>query len=121
MDLDFLAQADSVTLKLELAKQAIEAAKIEFEICKKAYDELFAKAEERGMPKGKLKKLTEERIQALFDSGMVSRPSPAGATPIRKTAKGKAKKSAVDVETDASGENLDFIDQANAPSSEVDA
>lgn len=72
MDLTFLAQADQVTLKLELAKSALEAAKTAFDQAKLAYDELLAQAEAHGIPKAKLKKLTEDRVQALFESGLLS-------------------------------------------------
>ena len=66
MDLTFLSQADGVTLKLELAKAALETAKNNFETAKQAYDELLAQADGHGIPKAKLKKLTEDRMLALF-------------------------------------------------------
>jgi hypothetical protein len=71
MDLDFLAQADSVALRFEKAKRLLESAKVEMESAKQAYDEVLAKAEELGIPKVKLKKLTEERVMALFETGMI--------------------------------------------------
>jgi len=72
MDLTFLAQADQVTLKLELAKSALDAAKAAFDQAKLAYDELLTQADTHGIPKAKLKKLTEDRVQALFENGLVS-------------------------------------------------
>ena len=83
MDLTFLAQADSVTLKLELAKLAVETAKAELESAKEAHDELFAQAESHGIPRAKLKKITEDRVQALLESGMIT-PNPSGTTEAKR-------------------------------------
>lgn len=121
MDLEFLARADSATLKLELAKQAIESAKSEFEACKKAYDEVMAQAEEHGIPKAKLKKLTEERIQALFDSGMVSRTSASSEPVAKKKTKPKAKKVIEDHSETADGDDIEFTELADATPPEADA
>ena len=71
MDLTFLSEADNVTLKLELAKRALEVAKAELEQAKQAYDEMVAQADAHGIPKAKLKKLTDDRVQALFESGIL--------------------------------------------------
>lgn len=95
MDLDFLAQADRVTLNLEMAKKAIEGAKADFEAAKRAYDELFSQAEAHGIPKAKLKKLTEERVQALLESGVLNRERSANSEIKKeKTAKKKSKSTA---------------------------
>lgn len=72
MDLTFLAQADQITLKMELAKSALEAAKAAYDQAKQAYDDLLSQADTHGIPKAKLKKLTEDRVQALFESGLVA-------------------------------------------------
>lgn len=72
MDLTFLAQADQATLKLELARHALEAAKGAFESAKLEYDDLLAQSDTHGFPRAKLKKLTEERWQGLMESGLVS-------------------------------------------------
>ena len=72
MDINFLSQADSVALKYELAKAALETAKANLEQAKLAYDELLAQADEHGFTKAKLKKLTEDRVLALFENGMLA-------------------------------------------------
>ena len=72
MDLDFLSQADNATLKLELAKIALETAKANLEAAKQAYEDVLAQADHHGIPRAKLKKLAEDRVQALIDSGLVS-------------------------------------------------
>jgi len=71
MDLNFLSQADNVALKLELAKAALETAKGQLEAAKQAYEDLLSQADNHGIPKAKLKKLTEDRVQALLESGLV--------------------------------------------------
>ncbi|PWU12244.1 MAG: hypothetical protein C5B49_16570 [Bdellovibrio sp.] len=71
MDLAFLSQADSATVKLELAKTALETAKNNLETAKQAYEELLAQADAHGIPKAKLKKLMEDRVQPLFESGIL--------------------------------------------------
>lgn len=93
MDITFLAQADAVTLQLEKAKRALEAAKADLETAKKNYDELLAQADDMGIPKAKLKKLTEDRIQMLFDSGLMDFvPSSKEAKAARKPKVAKAVK-----------------------------
>jgi cell division protein FtsN len=115
MDLEFLAKADSATLRLELAKQAIEAAKVEFEACKKAYDEVMSNAEEHGIPKAKLKRLTEERIQALFESGVVSKASAAPEPAPKRKPKTKVSKTEAEESVTAAEGDLDFAELANVP------
>jgi multidrug resistance efflux pump len=90
MDLNFLSQADNVALKYELAKAALETAKNNLEAAKQAYDDLLAQADTHGIPKAKLKKLTEDRVQALLESGLV----PAAKADGGKAAEGKRGKKA---------------------------
>lgn len=71
MDLTLLSQADAATLKLELAKLALETAKAQLEEAKQGFEALLTQADERGVPRAKLKKLAEDRVQALFDSGIL--------------------------------------------------
>lgn len=70
MNFEFLAEADAATLQFEKAKRALETAKADLELARKTYDEVLARADEMGIAKAKLKKLTEERVQALLDSGL---------------------------------------------------
>lgn len=83
MDFQFLAQADAVALELEKAKRALEKAKSELENAKLAYDELLAKADDLGIPRGKLKKITEDRIQSLMESGLLEKAEAAKASAPR--------------------------------------
>jgi hypothetical protein len=88
MDLSFLSQADAVMLEMEKAKRALDAAKADFENAKRSYDELLARADEVGVPKAKLKKLVEDRIALLFESGLLDflekRNDPQAAKKPRK-------------------------------------
>lgn len=93
MDINFLNQADSVALQFERARRALEAAKTELEGAKKAYDDVLAQADEHGIPKAKLKKLTEDRVAQLLESGLVDFGPAASARPKSDKAKPKADKS----------------------------
>jgi hypothetical protein len=101
MDLSFLSRADQVTLQLELAKTAFEEAKAKLDLAKQAYDALLAEADEHGIPKAKLKKLTEDRVQALLDSGILASfgagESKAAIEPKRERPKKTTKKSEGDL------------------------
>lgn len=114
MDLDFLAKADRVTLNLELAKKAIETAKAEFENAKRAYDELFSQAEAHGIPKAKLKKLTEERVQALLESGVIQKErlgnEPKREKPAKKKAKAEASEENVETAIMEQMPEADFVE-----------
>ncbi|MGE3680651.1 MAG: hypothetical protein AB7G93_02920 [Bdellovibrionales bacterium] len=108
MDLNFLALADATTLEMEKAKRALEAAKAAFETAKQNYEDMLAKSDEVGIPKGKLKKLTEDRIQMLFESGLVGsgfneQRSPPKATAPRKSAKPKKGKTEPEANDEANG------------------
>ena len=67
LDFEFLGKADEVTLKLEKAKKSLETAKLDLENAKNAYEELFAQCDKHGFNKAKLKKLTEDRVNALLE------------------------------------------------------
>lgn len=107
LDLAFLAQADAATLALELARCQLEAAKASFEGAKQAHEELLGQAENHGLPKAKLRKITEERVSALMESGLVparvesTKPEPKRA---KKTPRVEAE---IIPETWASGEVLE--------------
>lgn len=105
MDLTFLAQADQVTLKLELAKSALEVAKTAFEQAKQAYEDLLNQADTHGIPKAKLKKLTEDRVQALFENGLVN-ATRAESKPAEKKARKPKPDAEIVSETWSSGEPL---------------
>jgi hypothetical protein len=90
MDFAFLSQADHVTLQLELARAALEVARAHFETAKAAHEELLAQAESRGIPRAKLKKLAEDRVQGLLEAGLVERAS-TELLPRKERAPRKAK------------------------------
>jgi len=100
MDLAFLSQVDEVTLQLELARAAFEGAKAQFETARATQEEVLSQAESHGFPRTKVKKLAEERVQSLLESGLVERGGEP--TPKKERAPRKAKVS----ETDFSVEHL---------------
>jgi hypothetical protein len=92
MDFSFLAEADSVVLKLERAKRALETAKAELDTAKKDYDDLLSRSDELGIPRSKLRKLAEDRVQLLFESGLLD--FTAVSAPNREAKPRKPKKTA---------------------------
>jgi hypothetical protein len=90
MDLNFLHQMDVATLKLERARRDLEASKSAFEAAKLEHEAVLAKSEEAGVNRSKIRKLSEERVQALFDSGLVE--AGAVAAPVVREAKPKKPK-----------------------------
>ena len=69
MDFNFFSQADQAGFELEKARRALETAKIQLEIAKQAFEDVMNRAEENGVTKPKLRRLVEERVTSLFESG----------------------------------------------------
>lgn len=72
-----LQEADTLSLALEQsrqgfenAKSALEKSKLQLEESQSDLNALLARSEELGIPRSKLKKLIEERTQALLASGL---------------------------------------------------
>lgn len=78
----FLAEADEAALRLERARRELEAAKANLEAAKQSHDAIIARADDMGMTRAKLKRLTEERLASLIDTGLANLPSIA-ATAVR--------------------------------------
>jgi hypothetical protein len=112
MDLSFLAQADTVTLKLELAKNSFDAAKASLEAAKEEYDALLAQADTHGIPRAKLKKLTEDRVAALFEAGLLNaRVESKPSEPRKKKIKTEEK---LEADLAPSMPESEFAGEANA-------
>ncbi len=92
MDLELLKQADEVTLQLEIARRSLDLAKLKLDAAKQFYDDVFSKCDEAGIPKAKLKKLAEERVQALFEAGMIDLEKMETQAPTSKVEKPKKAK-----------------------------
>lgn len=90
MDFQFVVQADQAAFELERAKRALEAAKANLDSAKQAYDEIMSRAEEHGIPRARLKKLVDERVQALMEGGLAD---VAQAKPSAKSEKAPKKPS----------------------------
>lgn len=95
-----IQEADFALVQLEQARSAVEAAKLGFELAKEEleqrrdlFEQVIARADEVGVPRGKLKKLAEERSAALLASGLLSSPiSGSRASPGMAPAKTKSPK-----------------------------
>ena len=105
MDLSLLNQADAATLQLERAKRALDAAKLDLDAAKKAYEEVLAQADEHGIPKAKLKKLAEDRVSALLDSGLLDGDGGARNASAAKPKSAKPKKAKADKGEDRADED----------------
>jgi len=105
MDIKFLSEADTVTLQFEKAKRALESAKVELETAKKNYDEMLSRADEMGIPKAKLKKITEDRIQSLVDNGLLEFSDSRAQAKEAKPKKAKVKAAAPSAEEVAVAES----------------
>ncbi|MFZ4402847.1 MAG: hypothetical protein ACOYOK_01985 [Pseudobdellovibrionaceae bacterium] len=121
MDFDFLKKADFVTVQLEKAKRAVEKAKADLDSAKSEYEEVFAQAETHGFNKNKLKKITEDRLQSLIDSGLLEAVGGSGllaVTAAKKdkpvVAKAKVKKESLDEENKTSEESATAEDLIQA-------
>jgi hypothetical protein len=79
MDFQFVNKADQAAFALEKAKRGLEQAKLDLEAAKIAYEEVMAQAESHGLPRARLKKLVDERVQALLDGGLVDLGASAAA------------------------------------------
>jgi hypothetical protein len=83
---------------LELAKHAVEQAKERLELSKGFFDQVLSRAEEAGIPRAKFKKLVEERVAGLWNSGLIAQ---AEAGPLKTV---KAARPAKKVKESASGD-----------------
>lgn len=72
-------ELETARIQVETAKQFLETAKAAQEQARGLLDEVCARAEELGTPRSKIKKLVEERAQALVASGLI----PAGGLETR--------------------------------------
>ncbi|MGZ3749362.1 MAG: hypothetical protein ACXWRE_17130, partial [Pseudobdellovibrionaceae bacterium] len=80
---------DVAAVQFEKAKREMENAKLQFERSKQAYEEVLSQAESLGLSKSKLKRVAEERLNALLENGLID----IGKTVEAKTEKPvKAKK-----------------------------
>ena len=128
--ISFLSEADSAALRLEGARRELETAKLNLEQAKLAYDSVVAKADELGIPRAKLKRLTDERLASLIDTGLAGLPASQSSAPRavdtkadrpKKTSKAKIQngKSDLDTDLDTAVETLSEseIDHASMPHS----
>ncbi len=92
-----LQEADIASLNMEKAKIAVDAtkdawerAKEEFEDSKKIFEKVLFKADEMAIPRQRIRKLIEDRTQALVASGLIE--ADASNSNARSSAKPKKPK-----------------------------
>ena len=76
---------------LEHAKKSVEQAKERYDLTKNFFEQVIARAEEAGVPRAKFKKLVEERVAGLWNSGLISQSEEKSAKPVRVARPKKAK------------------------------
>ena len=98
-----IQEADTAAVEFEKARSLVEVAKQNLESAKEAhdqaraqFDEVLSRADELGIPRAKVKKLIEERTQALIASGLMMATETRPANPKPPRAPKKAKASDVD-------------------------
>lgn len=119
--LECLSKIDVAAVQFEKAKREVENAKLNFERSKQAYEEVLSQAESLGLSKSKLKKVAEERLNALLENGLID---------IGKTAEVKAEKAVKmkkrerasdseennkDIEKDAEKDNFEAQSESEMP------
>lgn len=94
-----LQEAEIVSLEMEQAKMALDAskeameqAKEDYEDARKALEKVLFKADEMAIPRQRIRKLIEDRTQALINSGLMvveAKSSKASKKAAKKSPKPK--------------------------------
>ncbi len=124
--LKLLQEGDSIGLEMEKAREALEAAKLALEQAKEQFEEvkgqleqIVTKAEEAGIPRAKFKKLVEERVAAMWASGLIQsndqRPKIAKAPRISRKAKSAESDSSFSEPNETMEPMESFDEPAHAP------
>lgn len=77
---------------LEHAKKSVEQAKERYDLTKNYFEQAIAKADEAGIPRAKFKKLIEERVAGLWNSGLINQSEEKLAKPVRASRPSKKSK-----------------------------
>jgi hypothetical protein len=86
VDAAFLA-VEKARLAIEAAKAALETAKQDADAARLRFEDSLSKAEEAGLPRAKLRKVAEERVNALLNSGLLKEDSVILEKPAPKAAR----------------------------------
>ncbi|MGZ3781252.1 MAG: hypothetical protein ACXVCY_11435 [Pseudobdellovibrionaceae bacterium] len=117
--LEYLAKVDFAAVQFEKAKREMENAKLSFERSKQAYDEALAQAEALGLSKAKLKRVAEDRVASLIESGLidigkeVSASSKKVVTDVKSEKVSKAKRKTRSDESEELSAEVDFDEPNN--------
>ncbi|MBL7543912.1 MAG: hypothetical protein JNL11_08850 [Bdellovibrionaceae bacterium] len=87
-------EADTAAIELEHARTYLETLKRQLDTAKESYDKarneldlIVGRADELGVPRAKVKKLIEERAQALVASGLISGDGESRMSALRSMTK----------------------------------
>ena len=94
---------------LEHAKKAVEQAKERHDLTKSYFDQAIAKADEAGIPRAKFKKLVEERVAGLWNSGLMNQAEEKSAKLPRAPRPAKKKEESLETEEFEASEDLEEI------------
>lgn len=94
---------------LDLAKHAVEQAKERFELTKSFFEQVVARAEEAGLPRAKFKKLVEERVAGLWNSGLISQVEERTVRPLRVARSSKKTKESSKADLGDSAEEFSAV------------
>lgn len=98
---------------LEHAKKAVEQAKERYDLTKSYFEQAIAKADEAGIPRAKFKKLVEERVAGLWNSGLMNQAEEKAAKPPRTPRPAKKKEETLETEDFKVSEDLEEISAAS--------
>lgn len=119
VDVAYLA-TEKARLAIEAAKVSLELAKQDAEAARLRLEESLARAEELGFPRAKLRKVAEERANALLTSGLLKDEGVSVEKPALKAAKAPRRAKAVEVieseDTPTKAESDWADDRGEAPS-----
>jgi hypothetical protein len=90
--LEYLAKVDLAAVQFERAKREMEVAKMNFDRSKQTYEEVLTQAEALGLSKAKLKRVAEERVAALLESGLIDLGKESHPVTKKATVEGKTDK-----------------------------
>lgn len=104
---------------LELAKSAVDQAKERFDLTKNYFEQVISRADEAGISRAKFKKLVEERVAGLWNSGLITQieersPQAAKAARYAKKSKFELKDVVEDSKGNMSGAFIEVSDTAVA-------
>ena len=92
---------------LDLAKASVEHAKERYDLTKNFFEQVIARAEEAGIARAKFKKLVEERVAGLWNSGLINQGEERAVRAVKPPKAAKKAKSEAEISSDADFNNVE--------------